>query len=74
VNASSGQRSRFAAALVPVTASVAMSVAALFNNRSDAGTPFGIAAGVFGGVPGGAGLNASIGIMLILITLQSSCF
>jgi hypothetical protein len=56
------------------TASVAMTVAGLFDPNSDPGTPFGAAAGVFN--PLGkqfAGLNAAIGVALILVTIQSSC-
>ena len=57
------------------TAATAMTVASLFvPGEADAGTPFGVAAGVFNPLGSGfGGLNAAIGVALILVTIQASC-
>ena len=57
------------------TAATAMTVASLFvPGEADAGTPFGAGAGVFNPLGGGfAGLNAAIGVALLIVTIQASC-
>lgn len=56
------------------TADVAMTVAGLFDPSADAGTPFGAALGVFNPLGKAfGGLSATIGVALILVTIQSSC-
>ncbi len=51
-----------------------MTAAGLFDPNSDPGSAFGAAAGVFNPLGSQfAGLNAAIGVALILVTIQSSC-
>jgi hypothetical protein len=56
------------------SAATAMTVTALFTDHADPGSPFGAAYGfafpLGSGVPG---LDATVGIMLILVTLQKAC-
>jgi hypothetical protein len=55
------------------TAATGMAVASLFNSHWDPGTPVSIALGVYNPWESMAGTSAGIGIMLLMITLQSGC-